>query len=392
MNIVVVGGGLAGAKAVEELRSQGWTEDITVVGGEPHLPYERPPLSKGLLLGTDEPESAFVHDPQWYDDHDVDLRLGSPATRIDRDRRTVVVADGSIPYDHLLVATGATPRRLDVLGHASAPVVHLRTLEDSLALKSRLSGRLLVVGAGWIGLEVAAAARQAGADVTVVENAALPLLAVLGPQLAPVFADLHRQHGVDLRLSTSIAAVEGASVTLSDGDRVEPDLVVAGIGAVPDDGLAADAGLATDNGVLVDARLRTGDPHVWAAGDVANHDHPTLGRLRVEHWDNAIEQGRHAARGMLGDDAPYTRLPYFFTDQYDLGMEYVGRVAPGTSTELVVRGDLEKRVFTALWIGDGTVLAGMQVNDWDATEHLRRLVGGPAPERVRDPEVALAEI
>lgn len=392
MNIVVVGGGLAGAKAVEELRSQGWTEDITVVGGEPHLPYERPPLSKGLLLGTDEPESAFVHDPQWYDDHDVDLRLGSPATRIDRDRRTVVVADGSIPYDHLLVATGATPRRLDVLGHASAPVVHLRTLEDSLALKSRLSGRLLVVGAGWIGLEVAAAARQAGADVTVVENAALPLLAVLGPQLAPVFADLHRQHGVDLRLRTSIAAVEGASVTLSDGDRVEPDLVVAGIGAVPDDGLAADAGLATDNGVLVDARLRTGDPHVWAAGDVANHDHPTLGRLRVEHWDNAIEQGRHAARGMLGDDAPYTRLPYFFTDQYDLGMEYVGRVAPGTSTELVVRGDLEKRVFTALWIGDGTVLAGMQVNDWDATEHLRRLVGGPAPERVRDPEVALAEI
>ena len=324
MNIVVIGGGLAAANAVAELRDRGYTGDLTLVGAEPHLPYERPPLSKGLLLGSDEPDSVFVHDRAWYDEHQVTLRLGTRATGLDRDRKQVLLGSEELPYDRLILTTGSTPRRLPALEAGSIPVRSLRTLDDSLALKKELAGHLLLVGAGWIGLEIAAAARQAGGEVTIAETAAWPLLGVLGPELAPLFAELHRSHGVDLRLSTSVDRVEGAEVLLSDGTRVRPDLIVAGVGAVPDDGLAAHSGLAADNGILVDARLATADPAVFAAGDVANHDHPSLGRIRVEHWDNAIEQGKHVAGSALGDTTPYTRQPYFFSDQYDLGLEYLG--------------------------------------------------------------------
>jgi NADPH-dependent 2,4-dienoyl-CoA reductase/sulfur reductase-like enzyme len=392
MNIVVIGAGLAGAKAVEELRGQGYDDDVTLIGAEHHLPYERPPLSKGLLLRTADVESVFVHEPAWYDDNDVDLRLGAPATRVDTGRRRVLLDGGeSIAYDRLLLATGATPRRLDGLA-TSLPVVHLRTLEDSLHLRDRLAGHVLIVGGGWIGLEVAAAARTRGATVTVVETADLPLLAVLGPELAQLFASLHRDHGVDLRTGTGLAEVDGATVTLTDGTTLTPDLVLVGIGATPDVRVAAEAGLDTDNGVLVDGRLRTSDPHVYAAGDVASHDHPDLGRVRVEHWDNAIHQGKHAARSMLGDESPYQRLPYFFTDQYDLGMEYVGHVGGAGYDEVLVRGDVEKRVVTAFWVRGQTVVAGMQVNDWDATEHIRRIVGGRVDARLRDPDAALADL
>ncbi|NYD41100.1 NAD(P)/FAD-dependent oxidoreductase [Nocardioides panaciterrulae] len=377
MNIVVVGGGLAGAHAVQELREQGYPGDITLLGEERHLPYERPPLSKGLLLGTEEVQSIFVHDQEWYADQQVDLRVGTSVTALDLDRGRVHVGDHPIAYDRLLLATGAEPRRLPILDALEVPVLCLRTLDDATALKSHLAGRVLIVGAGWIGLEVAAAARRAGADVTVLDTAALPLLAVLGVELAALFADLHREHGVDLRLETSVVEADGSTVTLSDGTRLNPDVVVAGIGATPRDTLAARAGLATGNGVLVDARLRTLDPHVYAAGDVANHDHPTLGRLRVEHWDNAIEQGKHAARAMLGDDQPYDRLPYFFTDQYDLGMEYVGHVGPDGYDEVVVRGDRERRILTAFWVRNDRVVAGMHLNDWDAMDSIRQVVGSP---------------
>ncbi len=369
MNIVLVGGGLAGASAIEELRAQGYTGDLTLVGSEPHLPYERPPLSKDVLLGTAEPESAVLHDAAWYDEREVDLVLGTAATGIDLDRGKVELAGRELDYDRLLLATGATPRRLPVADTAGPPVSYLRTLDDARELKGRLSGRIVVVGAGWIGLEVAAAARAAGADVTVVERAAQPLEAVLGAEVGALFADLHREHGVDLRL--------GAGV---DDDILRgADLVVVGIGAVPCDDLAATAGLACDDGVLVDARLRASDPHVYAAGDVARHDHPLLGRLRVEHWDAAIHQGRAAARAMLGDDAPYDRLPYFFTDQYDLGMEYVGHPGPEGYDELVLRGDRKERKVVAYWVRAGTVVAGMHLNEWDAIEEIRSAVGGPVP-------------
>lgn len=396
MNIVVVGAGLAGAKAVEELRDQGYDGDVTLVGAEHHTPYERPPLSKGLLLGTDEPDSPFVHETPWYAEHGVDLLVGDAATALDLAARTVTVGDRAISWDRLLLTTGAQPRRLGAVDESGADVSYLRTLEDSLALKERLAGDLLVIGAGWIGLEVASAARQAGGQVTVVETAPLPLARVLGPEIGAVFADLHREHGVDLRLGTGLDSMSRdggrTTVRLSDGHEVSPDLVVVGIGAGPDDRLASSAGLATDNGVLVDAALRASAPDVWAAGDVANHDHPTLGRVRVEHWDNAIQQGKHAARAMLGDDAAYDRQPYFFTDQYDLGMEYVGHVGPDGYDEVVIRGDLEGRVFSALWVAADRVVAGMHANDWDATDALRAVVGTSAGAAVRDPSVALADL
>jgi 3-phenylpropionate/trans-cinnamate dioxygenase ferredoxin reductase subunit len=393
VNIVVVGAGLAGAKAVEELRDQGYAGDVILVGAEHHTPYERPPLSKGLLLGTEALDSPFVHEAGWYAEHGVELLTGDPVTGIDLDRGWVEVGDRTVSYDRLLLATGSQPRRLAMADDAGLPVSYLRTLEDSLALKERLTGRLLVIGAGWIGLEVASAVRNAGGEVTVVEQADTPLATVLGQRIGTSVADLHREHGVDLRLATAVESIDGGTVRLGDGHEVSPDLVVVGIGAVPDVGLAAAAGLPTENGVLVDARLRAEDPHVFAAGDVANHDHPLLGRIRVEHWDNAIQQGKHAARAMLGDDAAYERQPYFFTDQYDLGMEYVGHVGRDGFDEVVVRGDLAgERVFSALWLQGGRVVAGMHANDWDAIDHLRAVVGTAATGRVRDPSVALADL
>ena len=395
MNIVIIGTGLAGAHAAQELRSQGHAGDITLIGDEPHPPYERPPLSKGLLLGTADPDSVFVHPRSWYAENQVELFTGSPVTDIDLDTSHITLGDRQVSYDRLLLATGAQPRRLPMADSSGADVVYLRTIDDALALAPRLTERLLIIGAGWIGLEVAAAARQAGGTVTVVESAALPLVRVLGPEIAPTIAALHRDHGVDLRLNTSLTAIDhqqgSTTVRLDDGTDVACDLILVGIGAEPDDALAAKAGLATDHGLLVDARLRASDPHVFAAGDVAHHDHPLHGRLRVEHWDTAIHQGRHAARVMLGDDQPYVRQPYFFTDQYDLGMEYIGHVGPQGYDEVVIRGSLSERTFTALWISTDHVAAGMHVNDWDATGVLRDLVGRKATAAVRDTSVTLED-
>ncbi|GAA1172367.1 FAD-dependent oxidoreductase [Ornithinimicrobium humiphilum] len=362
---------------------------------ESRAPYERPPLSKGVLTGDEEPDTALVHPAEWYAEHDVELLLGEPATAIDRAARTVEVGDRQLGYDALLLATGATPRRLPAADDSGAPVLYLRTMEDSLALRATLAGgaRTLVVGAGWIGLEVASAARRAGADVVMVDPAEAPLARSLGARAGAFFADLHRGHGVDLRLGTGVEGFrggrDGAVVTLGDGTRVEADLVVVGIGVRPEVGLAQQAGLDTDDGILVDGALRTADLRVWAAGDVASHDHPMLGRLRVEHWDTAIQQGRHVARGMLGDVTPYAVQPYFFTDQYDWGMEYVGHCRP--DDDVVVRGRPDSGL-VLVWTRAGRVVAGMQVNDWDATDVLRRLVGAPAPAGLDDPDVPLAEL
>lgn len=393
MEIVIVGGGLAAANAARELREAGHEGSITVVAAEPHLPYERPPLSKDVLLGKASTGDAVILDQQWYDDHDVAVRTGTPATGLDLDRRHVRVGDDVLGYDRLLVATGAQPRRLPGLDDAGVPVRYLRTMEDSDDLLGRLGGHLLLVGAGWIGLEVASAARHAGGSVTVVDPAELPLLGVLGPELAGRFADLHRGEEVDLRMRTTVESASRGTVRLSDGTEVSPDAIVVGIGAVPDDMLAREAGIACDDGVLVNAALRSSDPYVFAAGDVANHQHPALGRrVRVEHWDTAIHQGRAAAQTMLGNDAAYDRLPFFFTDQYDVGMEYVGSVGPGGYDEVVVRGDDLRAGLSALWVAGGTVVAGMHANDWDATDHLRRLVGGPASEKIADTSVPLADL
>ena len=385
--VAVVGAGLAGAKAVEVLRAEGYGGRIVLFGDEPHRPYERPPLSKGYLQGNDERDTVFVHPENWYGEHDVDLRLGTEVTGLDRHAHELMTAGGQpVHYDRLMLATGASPRHLR-LPHADLPGVHyLRNLEDSDALKAafRPGANVVVIGAGWIGLETAAAARTAGATVTVLESAELPLLRVLGPQMAQVFAGLHRENGVDLRLGVEVAGLraDGSTVTgveLGDGAVVDADAVVVGIGVAPNVDLARSAGLDVDNGVLVDASLRTSDPHVFAAGDIANAEHPVLRRrIRVEHWANALHQPEVAAQSILGKDAVYDRLPYFFTDQYDLGMEYVGYAT--ADDDVVVRGDLESREFVALWVRDGRVVAGMNVNVWDVTDRIRDVIlaGEPA--------------
>jgi 3-phenylpropionate/trans-cinnamate dioxygenase ferredoxin reductase subunit len=381
-HIVVVGAGLAGATAVTELRGRGYDGGVTLIGAETHPPYERPPLSKAYMLGNDPFEKAHVHPLEWYPENNVDLRLGTTAESVDLASKKLTLSDGDLSYDKLLLATGAQPRTL-ALDAGDVPVVTLRTLEDSDRIKQSFGEgkKLVIVGAGWIGLEVAAAARMAGTDVTVFETAELPLLAVLGPKIATVFADLHREHGVDLRLSTGVtpADLEGA------------DLIVIGIGAAPTTDLAVAAGLDVDNGILVDEHLRSSDPAVYAVGDVANQLHPTLGRLRVEHWDNAIEQAKVAAHNLAGASEAYDRTPYFFTDQYDLGMEYVGHGAAGD--DVVVRGDLAGRVFQAFWVRGGRVAAAMHANDWDVGDAIKGIVGKTVDvDRLADADIPLAEV
>ncbi len=403
--VVIVGAGLAGAKAAEALRDRGFDGTITLVGTEAHHPYERPPLSKEHLLGTASDEKIFVHEDGWYAEHDVDLRLGTTIRSLDRDAHEVVTDDGGrLGYDHLLLTTGSSPRRLTVPGADLDGVLYLRTLDDNARIKSAFvaDARVVVVGGGWIGLETAAAARAAGAHVTILEQAELPLLRVLGPKIAQVFADLHRDHGVDLRTSAEVASLrEGSAgtvgaVVLADGTEIGADAVVVGVGITPNVDLAAAAGIDVDDGVVVDEHLRSSDPDVYAAGDVASAYHPGLHRhLRVEHWANALNQPAVAADAITGGPSVYDRLPYFFSDQYDLGMEYVGFVAPGATTEVVVRGDLAGREFVAFWLQDGKVAAGMNVNVWDVTDPIKALIGSGSEVdagRLADPEVPLEDL
>jgi 3-phenylpropionate/trans-cinnamate dioxygenase ferredoxin reductase subunit len=380
---VIVGAGLAGAKAAEALRDQGFDGRIVLLGDEPHRPYERPPLSKDYLTGKSEREQVFVHPAAWYGEHLVDLRAGRAVSAIDRAARQVTLADGShIGYDKLLLATGASPRTLPVPGADADGVHQLRRIEDSEQIKDTLAtaSRVAVIGGGWIGLEVAAAARQAGVEVVLLEAAELPLLGVLGPQVAQVFADLHRDHGVDLRCSTKITAIitdrgKATGVLLADGTSISVDAVIVGVGINPNTQLAADAGLTVDNGIVVDATLATSDPGICAAGDVANAAHPVLGmHIRVEHWANALNQPATAAATMLGRRAAYDRLPYFFSDQYDLGMEYTGYVGHGGYDRVIFRGDVAARQFTAFWCRDNHVLAGMNVNTWNIAEQIKVLI------------------
>jgi 3-phenylpropionate/trans-cinnamate dioxygenase ferredoxin reductase subunit len=380
---VIVGASLAGAKAAETLRAEGFDGPVVLIGEESDRPYERPPLSKDYLLGKAERETLYVHPQEWYAEHDVDLRLGVTVTAIDRAAHEVSLADGSMAgYAKLLLATGSSPRRLSLPGADLDGVLYLRSAGDSDRIRTAFQGasQVAVIGAGWIGLETAAAARAAGAEVTVLEMADLPLLRVLGRQVAQVFADLHKDNGVDLRCGVQTLEITGrdgkaAGVRLADGSHIEADVVIVGVGITPNSQLASTAGLEVDNGIWADAQLRSSDPDIFAAGDVANAFHPLLGKhVRVEHWANALNQPQTAAKAMLGQDVAYDMVPYFFTDQYDLGMEYAGYVEPDGYDEVVFRGDAGRREFIAFWLGGGRVLAGMNVNVWDVNEAIQALV------------------
>ncbi|MEU0964856.1 FAD-dependent oxidoreductase [Streptomyces sp. NPDC005917] len=408
---VIVGGGLAGAKAAETLRAEGFSGRVILICDERDHPYERPPLSKGYLLGKEERDSVFVHEPAWYARNDIELHLGQTVDRIDRSARTVRFGDDGtiVRYDKLLLVTGAEPRRLDIPGTDLAGVHHLRRLAHAERLKGVLAalgrdnGHIVIAGAGWIGLEVAAAARTYGAEVTVIQSGPTPLHGVLGPELGNVFAQLHQEHGVRFRFGVRLTEIVGQdgmvlAARTDDGEEHPAHDVLAAIGAAPRIGLAEAAGLeiadrAQGGGIVVDERLRTSDPDIYAAGDVASFPHALFGTtLRVEHWANALNGGPAAARSMLGQDVPYDRVPYFFSDQYDLGMEYSGWAPPGSYDEVVIRGDAGKREFIAFWVKEGRVLAGMNVNVWDVTEPIQKLVASRVAvdtEALADPKTAL---
>lgn len=382
--VAIVGAGLAGAKTAEALRAGGHDGAIMLVGDEHHPPYERPALSKDHLIHGPLGEKILVNAEDWYDEHDVELLTGHPVTGLDvQARRLSVYRSPAVRYHHLVLTTGAEPRRLRLPGADLAGVHHLRTVEDSTALYAALGRRprTVVIGGGWIGLEVAAAARSHGAEVTVLEQAPVPMEHVLGSRMAAVLLRAHRDHGVDIRGGVQVSALahDGndrvAAVVLADGTRLDADIVVVGIGAQPRTDLAVQGGLEVSNGVVVDAGLRSSAPGIYSAGDVANAWHPTLGRhLRVEHWDNALHQPETVAASILGRNAPYDRLPYFFSDQYDLGLEYTGWVDPATPHDVVVRGDEGSGRFMAFWLRDGRMAAGMAVNEWGQVDAVQSLI------------------
>lgn len=397
---VIVGASLAGAKAAETLREEGFDGQVVLIGEEAERPYERPALSKDYLRGEAE-GPPYVHEASFYADHAIDLRTATRVEEVDVAASEVRLGDGErLRYDRLLLATGAQPRRLPLPGADLDGVLSLRTLADSDALRARIDAgaRLVTIGAGWIGAEVAASARQRGCDVTTLEAAALPLERVLGPELGALYRDVHVEHGVAFRGGVSVEAIEGdgtvAAVRLASGERLEADVVVVGVGVAPRTALAEAAGLEVDDGIVVDEHLRTSAHNVFAAGDVARARHPFYGqRLRVEHWANALNQGPAAARSMLGRDVPYEQLPYFFSDQYDVGMEYSGYATAWD--EVVVRGDRSARELIAFWLQDGCVVAGMNINIWDVNEHVQALIRARRPidpSRLADPDVPLDQL
>src|SRR5215218_9604493 len=398
---VIVGAGHAGAKAAEALREEGFDGRIVLIGQEAERPYERPPLSKDYLRGESPREKARVHPDRFYADNQIELRTESIVERLDLDGRAAVLAEGErIGYDRLLLTTGAEPRRLSVPGSNLDGIHYLRDLGDSDAIAARLDqgGRVVVIGAGWIGAEVSASARQKGLDVTIVERGKVPLEGVLGAEVGRVYADIHRDHGVDIVSGAAVDSFEGGAgverVRLADGRTLESDFVVVGIGVEPRTALAEEVRIPVDNGILVSERLETSVDGVFAAGDVANAYHPFYRRrLRVEHWANAVNQPSAAARGMLGKPAGYERLPYFFSDQYDVGMEYSGYAKAWD--EVVFRGQPDEREFVAFWLEGGRVVAAMNVNVWDVVAPIQELIRSRhevSAERLRDPDISLEEL
>jgi 3-phenylpropionate/trans-cinnamate dioxygenase ferredoxin reductase subunit len=397
---VIVGGGLAGAKAAETLREAGFDGRLVLIGDEPERPYERPPLSKDYLRG-ETAEKPFVHEEDFYGEREIELLTSTRVTAVDAEGRELRLEDDRrLGYDRLLLATGAEPRRLDVPGAELDGVLYLRTVADSERIAERLERgrRVVVVGSGWIGAEIAASARVKGCEVTMIEMATLPLERVLGPEVGQIYLDVHRDHGIEFLPETTVERFEGEGslehVLTRDGARIEADMAVVGVGVTPRVELAEAAGLRVENGILVDERLESSAPGVFAAGDVANAHHPFYGRrLRVEHWANALNQGPVAARAMLGEPVSYDEIPYFFSDQYETGMEYAG-FAPEWD-EVVFRGDVAGREFIAFWLAGGRVVAGLNMNVWDVNEQIRELIRSRQPvdaRRLADADVGLGEL
>lgn len=380
--MVIIGGGLAGGRAARMLREQGFEGEITIVAGEPHYPYQRPPLSKEVLQGAKEFDSVFLQPESWYSEQRIHVSTGVAAESIDTNSHSVTLADGSkVSYDKLLIATGSRARTLALPGHELEGVHTLRTLDDAAALKTALSEgnkNLVLIGSGWIGMEVAASARSLGNTVTILERESVPLAAALGDQLGNEFKRVQESHGVVFRMHANVEKIVGSTRVegvVVDGETLPADLVLVGVGAIPNTELAEQAGIEVSNGILADESLKTSAPDVFAAGDVANVMHPVLGtRLRSEHWSNAINQGKAAALAMLEQPVNYDEIPYFYTDQFDLGVELSGYPPLMRGAKIVLRGSLDEHKYIAFWVLDGKVVAGMNVNIWDVNETVQSLI------------------
>jgi NADPH-dependent 2,4-dienoyl-CoA reductase/sulfur reductase-like enzyme len=397
--IVILGAGHAGGRAAEALRAAGFPGNVTLLGEEPHPPYERPPLSKELLAGAIPVEKTFVKPQSWYAEKEIALRLGMRAISIDRRHQRVIRADGSSEaYDYLLLTTGARPRKLMIAGGSTPIVNYVRDIADTLALQPKLvpGARLVVIGAGFIGLEVAAIARKKGCAVTVLELAATPLQRVAAHDIGEFFARLHRAEGVDLRTGVSVTEIaehRGRAVVFANGETLEAEAVVAGIGAIPNTDLAQTAGLFVDDGVVVDERGRTDDPHVFAAGDVTRHYNPLLGRhLRLESWQNAQNQAIAVAKAMIGAGGDYAEMPWFWTDQYDVNFQSLG--VPLVWDELVWRGDPASKQFLVFYLDEGRPVGANAVNGAREMRFVREILKrGDLVDKARlgDTSVKLAD-
>lgn len=401
VTFVIVGAGLAGATAAAQLRKDGFEGRVVLIGEEAERPYERPPLSKSYLRGEAPSEQLDARRPAFYADNAIELWTSTHVVAIEPRPREVVLEGGRrLRYDRLLLTTGASPRRLDIPGSDLAGIHYLRTIADADAIRDAAvsARRALVIGGGWIGAEVAASLRQLGLQVALIAPDSVPLERVLGTEVGTVYRDLHAEHGVELVMNQRVSAFHGRAaveaVETADGTRVKGDLMVVGVGARPRTELAATAGLEVGDGILVDEHLETSTPGTFAAGDVAGAWHLLLGaRVRFEHWDNAKRQGRAAARNMLGQGEPYLRIPYFYSDQFDLAMEYAG-FAPRWD-RVVFRGDPASRAFLAFWLREGRVVAGMNANVWRVNDAITALVASKRQvdvERLADPAVPLDDI
>lgn len=390
---MIVGGGVAAAAAIQGLRERGFDGGIVLVGAEDKVPYERPPLSKEYLRGEQGRDALPLHPEEWYREQDVELRLGVRASAVDPSGPAVTLEGGErLDADGVLLATGGRPRRMP--GEPSDRVLYLREVEDADRLREVIgSGRLVVVGAGFIGAEVAASARSRGAEVTVLEKNEVPLNRAIGEDMGRIYGGIHRDHGVDLRTEDGVASIEetadGLVVRTERGDSIETDAVLVGIGIEPNVELAQDAGLAIGNGVMVDQRCETSAPGVFACGDIANHAHPTFGRaIRVEHFDNALKMGTHVAGAMLGEREPFTDPHWFWSDQYDVNLQYAGFAYEWD--DIVIRGSMEDLDGVAFYLMDGVLLGALGLNRGRDVRRSMKLIGSrPDPSGLRDEETDL---
>jgi len=399
--IVIAGAAQAGGRAAQAMRSAGYEGRILLTGEETWLPYERPPLSKALIAGGERHEAVRLHDPDYYESHRIETLLGAPVERIDSAGRTVRVDGADIAYDRLLLATGARVRRLPAPGVDLPGVRYLRTLDDSFAIREALvpGTRVAVVGGGFIGLEIAASARKRGCEVTVIEATDRLMGRAVAPEVGAWFAAMHRAKGVDIRLGAGVERFDGtgklAHVTLVGGEEIPCDLAIVGIGIIPNSDIAMEAGLEVENGIVVDAHGRTSDPHIWAAGDVANQPSVLLGRnLRLESYENAQNQGTAVGRNMVSDETkPHEDRLWVWSDQFDVNLQMIG--VPDGCDEIVHRGEPTEEGFAVFYLAGGKVVAANTINLGREMRSIERVVAARAeisPDQLADLGVNLRKL